>query len=327
MENCRKVALNGRGAQYILKSMVLQYETYPYSPVLGWSISRFETFDKCKRCYFYTYYGKFATAVAPYKIQQLKALTSVPLEVGHVVHDVIEAFLTRLQKSDSNIDEQRFYDFARRKTEHYFATKTFMETYYKQRAAIDIEEAIKKIHGCLENFLGSSCYSWIFMKAMTNKNNWMIEPPGYGETRVDGLKAYCKMDFLFPVDGTVNILDWKTGIKNTFKHTNQLKGYAVAAHNNFGIPIRDIFPKIVYLYPNFDELEIALTDGELQDFFKVIKDQTNQMYGFLSDVGRNVPLSIDKFVMTPSPSLCQQCCFQELCFPAGLPHQTYSGEL
>lgn len=102
--------------------MNLTYQTYPFTPTLGWSISRFEMFDKCKRQYFFNYYAKFAKGIPPYKVAQLKALTSVPLEIGNVVHDIIEAFLRRLQKSDSDIDEKRFIDFAKQKTDHYFAT-------------------------------------------------------------------------------------------------------------------------------------------------------------------------------------------------------------
>ena len=101
--------------------MVLKYPSYEFTPVLGWSISRYEVFDKCKRQYFYTYYPKHVPGVPFYKMAALKDLTSVPLEIGNVVHDILEAFLRRLQKSDSNIDENRFLEFAREKTDEYFS--------------------------------------------------------------------------------------------------------------------------------------------------------------------------------------------------------------
>ena len=75
----------------------------------------------------------------------LKDLTSVPLEIGNVVHDVLEAFLRRLQKSDSDIDENRFLEFAREKTDEYFSQKTFIETYYGSQKSIDRDEAFGKI--------------------------------------------------------------------------------------------------------------------------------------------------------------------------------------
>jgi hypothetical protein len=294
--------------------MVMQYKTYPFTPALGWSISRYETFDKCKRQYYYTYYSKFAAGVPQYKIAQLKNLTSVPLEIGNVVHDVIEAFLKRLQKSDSDIDESRFLLFARQKTDHYFSTKTFIETYYGSGASLDREEAFAKISRCLENFMGSPIYNWLFMKAITNKENWMIEPPGYGETRLNGSKAYCKMDFLFPVDNDIYILDWKTGAKDTYKHSHQLIGYAAAAGNNFNIPWNTIFPKIIYLYPEFDEFELSLKEDDFASFYRQVKEQTEEMQACCTDAQNNVPRPIEGFPQAPSKAICKFCNFQELCF-------------
>jgi len=292
----------------------LQYPSYNFTPILGWSISRFELFDKCKRQYYYTYYSKFAQEIPQYKLTQLKNLTSVPLEIGNVVHDVIEAFLWRLQKSDSDIDENRFFQYARQKADEYFTAKTFIETYYGSIQSIDTQQALDKISKCLDNFIKSPVYTWIFMKAITNRNNWMIEPPGYGETRLDGLKAYCKMDFLFPVDDDIYILDWKTGGKDTHKHTQQLIGYAAAASSNFGIQWNTIFPKIVYLFPEFQEFELTLKNDDFSVFFTKVKEQTKCMQSFCSNVEKNIPLPLSEFPATPSPNMCRYCNFQELCF-------------
>ncbi|MHC4407229.1 MAG: PD-(D/E)XK nuclease family protein, partial [Planctomycetota bacterium] len=135
--------------------MVLKYDKYEYTPVLGWSASRYETFDKCSRMYYYHYYGKYVTDVPPYKMRQLKELTSVPLEIGHVVHDVMEAFLRRLQKDVSNIDERRFFHYAREQTRKYFSRKTFLEMYYHQLSSLDIDAAHERIGTCLQNFIDS----------------------------------------------------------------------------------------------------------------------------------------------------------------------------
>ncbi|MBD3345335.1 MAG: hypothetical protein GF401_09765 [Chitinivibrionales bacterium] len=299
--------------------MILKYETYKYSPVLGWSISRYETFDKCKRMYFYTYYSKFVPDIPLYKIKQLKALTSSPLEIGNVVHDIIEAFLRRLQADDSSIDEGRFFEYAKKKAEEYFSTKTLLEVYYGHGRKVSVADAQKKIEQCLTNLLKSPIYNWIYMKALTNKNNWMIEPPGYGETRLNDLKAYCKMDFLFPVEDDIYILDWKTGQKDAYKHSNQLIGYAAAASSNFQLQWNRIFPKIIYLYPEFSEFELKLSERELHAFFETVQQQTKEMQSYCCNVEQNIPLPIDNFPQSPSPSVCKYCNFQELCFPERKP--------
>jgi hypothetical protein len=218
-----------------------------------------------------------------------------------------------LQKSDSSINEEKFFKFADDKLREYFSQKTFIELYYKQSESIGIDAASEKVKTCLGNFINSSCYSWIHMKAINNRIGWMIEPPGYGETRLDGMKAYCKMDFLFPVEDEVYILDWKTGAKDEAKHASQLMGYAVAANSNFSIPWNKIYPKIVYLYPQYDELEITFGESELEGFFETIRQQIKEMLAFCKDTDQNIPLDISEFAPSPGGGICRNCKFQELC--------------
>jgi len=296
-----------------METIQLEFPAYPFTPALGWSISRFEVFDKCKRQYFYQYYSKYVPNVPQYKMAKLKELTSVPLEVGNAVHDCMEALLRRLQKSDSKIDEERFFKFADEKLREYFSKKTFIETYYGGVETLDIAAASEKARTCLANFLNSPCWNWICMKAMTNRTGWMIEPPGYGETRIEGMKVYCKMDFLFPVGDEVYILDWKTGAKDQAKHGSQLMGYAAAANSNFSIPWNRIFPKIIYLYPQYDELEVEFSQFDLNSFFWTIRSQTEQMRLLCMDPEQNIPLNISEFFSSPSPGLCRNCKFQEVC--------------
>ena len=296
-----------------MQTIQLEFPSYAFTPILGWSISRFEVFDKCRRQYFYQYYPKYVPNVPYYKMSKLKELTSAPLEIGNAVHDCMEALLRRLQQSDSKVDEERFFKFADGKLKEYFAKKTFIETYYGGAETLDAAAASEKVKACLDNFLNSPCCSWLYMKAITNRTGWMIEPPGYGETRLDGMKAYCKMDFLFPVEGEVYILDWKTGAKDPAKHGAQLMGYSVAASGNFSIPWNRIFPKIVYLYPRYDELEITFGEEDLQGFVQTIRDQTELMYSYCVDVEQNIPKDISEFAPSPSPAQCRNCKFQELC--------------
>jgi hypothetical protein len=297
------------------ESIELKYPEYQFTPILGWSISRYEVFDKCRRQYFYQYYPKYVTDAPQYKVSKLKGLTSAPLEIGNAVHDCMEALLNRLRKSDSRVDEDKFFRFADDKLKEYFSTKSFIEIYYKQEEALDVDAAGEKVRACLSNFINSPCYSWLCMKAMTNRTGWMIEPAGYGETRLGGMKAYCKMDFLFPVGEEVYILDWKTGAKDHAKHSAQLMGYAAAASSNFSVPWNRIFPKIVYLYPQYDEFEITIGEAGLAGFLQTIREQTEAMYALCRDVGQNVPLDMSEFEKSPSPNMCRNCRFQELCGP------------
>jgi ATP-dependent helicase/DNAse subunit B len=72
---------------------------FPYTNILGWSVSRYDVFNNCKRQYFYSYYPKFDKENSLEKITQLKSLTSFALEVGNIAHDVIRDLLFRTSKN------------------------------------------------------------------------------------------------------------------------------------------------------------------------------------------------------------------------------------
>lgn len=296
--------------------MKITFQNYPFTPILGWSSSRYELFSKCKRQYFYTYYAKYDTSTPLEKLKALKELTSVPLEIGNVIHHVIEGFLRRLQKSDAQIDESRFLSYAENLCDQKFDEKTFLEEYYGHVQQVDRTTAKARIRQTLTNFIQSPTYSWIWMKALGNKENWMIEPGGYGETRIDGMKAYCKMDFLFPVGDELYILDWKTGKANHDKHSKQLMGYALAAKVVAPeVPASAIIPKIVYMNPEISEWQVNLTENNLAAFKQSVKEQTDEMYTFCQNVEDNIPKPIEAFSKCAHKGICKHCPYQEVCNP------------
>jgi hypothetical protein len=94
-----------------------------------------------------------------------------------------------------------------------------------------------------------------------------------------------------------------------------LIGYATAAGSNFDIPIDTIFPRIVYLHPSFEELELSLHPNTIEEFFEKVRTETQQMHDYCADPEDNIPKPIEQFPASPSPSLCRHCNYQELCFP------------
>ena len=45
---------------------------FVFSPKLGWSVSRYNLFETCKRQYYYNYYAKYDTEYPTQKILALK---------------------------------------------------------------------------------------------------------------------------------------------------------------------------------------------------------------------------------------------------------------
>lgn len=238
---------------------------FDYTQILGWSLSRYERFLLCKRQYYYEYYGDYDKEYPKEKITFLEGLTSIPLEVGSIVHDVIRVLLERLLKTQKAIDIKRFWDFTNRKTIEICQKKTFSEVYYKEVDRIDTNELFKDIQNTLQRFLESPRFNWLIKKAISSKERWLIEPSGYGEARLNGMKVYCKVDFLFPLNDEIYIIDWKTGKRSIEKHKKQLLGYVSWASYHLKKDPAKIVPIIVYLRPSYDELLMRFNEYDLQD--------------------------------------------------------------
>ncbi|MFC1501177.1 PD-(D/E)XK nuclease family protein [Elusimicrobiota bacterium] len=290
-----------------------QIKKFSYTDILGWSVSRHDKFMLCRRQYYYDYYAKYDTEYGRLKIDSLKKMTSIPLEIGNIVHDVIKVFLERLLKTEKAIDKTKFLKYAEEKTNEYCKSKTFSEVYYKAIPSLDIKLLFEKVELILNNLINSKRYNWIIDKAIENKRGWVIEPPGYGETRINDLKAYCKVDFLFPVENKIYILDWKTGKKDEIKHKKQLVGYSLWASYHFGKKPEDIVPIDVYMKPVYEEMQIEVTGADIEKFSNTVKEETKAMYEFCDNIEKNIPKGKDKFEQTQNLSICNYCNYRELC--------------
>ncbi|MDR1952595.1 MAG: PD-(D/E)XK nuclease family protein [Elusimicrobiota bacterium] len=288
----------------------MELKTFEFSKELGWSVSRYDRFLNCKRQYFYDYYGRFDPEIPFEKIIFLKKMTSKPLEIGNIVHDTIRDTLRRYQKTPKPINKEKFYDYVHKMTLDY-CQKTFSESYYGSDL-ISPEEIFERVKIISDNFLNSKRFQWIIDNALKTSSQWVIEPEGYGEMRIDEYKAHCKVDFLFPVDDKIYILDWKTGAQSLKKHKRQLVGYSLWANYHFNKPVKDIVPIIVYLYPQYQEQGIEVDDKIVADFAAQVKEEIENMRSYLVNVEDNIPKDKKEFPPTPN-RLCAYCNYRELC--------------
>jgi len=288
-------------------------EKFEYTPILGWSISRYDKFKLCQRQYFYTYYPKFDSEYSEYKIKELKVLTSIPLAVGIVTHDIIAKLLERLIKSERKINKERFLDYAKKEIEEYCKHNKFSEVYYKEIEKVSKEDLFQSIKKNLENLLNSERFNWIREKAAKNKHKWIIEPPGYGEFRLDGMKIYCKVDALFPFDEKTYIIDWKTGKEDRKKHDKQLTGYVCWASYHFKNKPENFSAISAYLHPTYREKEMQFKNYEIENFIHTVQKETEEMHSFCEDVSENIPIPKENFKKTTNEKICNYCNFREIC--------------
>jgi hypothetical protein len=237
----------------------------------------------------------------------------MPLEIGYIVHHTISTILNRLIKSNSDIDQQLFRNFVERKTARSCGSRPFFEVYYAEKEEVTADDILPVINECLLSFLESERFEWLKANQTTENCEWLIEPSRYGEVRIDGLKAYCRVDYLFSTDGRILILDWKTGKKDLERHTKQLTGYCAWAVNHFDIVPPNIEAIIAYLRPSYEEIELTPVDSDLANFAAMVRSETEEMYAFCRDIEQNEPIEKESFLMTDHLGICKYCNFKELC--------------
>ena len=153
-----------------------EVERFPFTRILGWSMSRYNGFSLCKRRYYYQYYAKHDPEIPRQRIDYLKALTSVPLEIGVVVHHVIKALLNRLQRTREEIDQEKFFEYARRSTSEHIERKVFSEVYYRDVDEIETGDLFPTVQECLQNLLSSDRFTWLTQEAVSSNTSQQIGP-------------------------------------------------------------------------------------------------------------------------------------------------------
>jgi hypothetical protein len=292
-----------------------QIKQFPFTSILGWSNTRYETFSICKRRYFYQYYAKYDPDLSRREIDRFKNLVSIPLEIGSIVHQVFEVLLFRLRQTPEAINQNKFLDFALRTVDNRLKEAVFDEVVYGALPQVTQEDLFPKVELCLQNFLESSRFEWLTQVAIETSEDWIIDPPGYGESRMGDMKVYFKVDFLFPIDEVYYIIDWKTGKQDPEKHRKQLLGYTTWAAYHFSLDPDTVRPTIAYLQPDYEEVDEVFQAADLVSFEFQIQAESEEMYAYCRDVERNLPLEKVEFPQIDDERICEYCNYRGICFP------------
>ena len=239
----------------------------------SWSYSRHNTFQECKKRYWYTYYGSWEgwpktpwdarTSIDPlasylYIIKQMRAL---PLFVGSTVHETIEHTLQHktyakpqkdtliakaLKRFDEGILASTHEEWRKSPKKHL----NLFEHYYKIPITDDnLEEAKQKIITCITNWYESPIAAMLFDE---RARRICVE-----EMHTFQLAEIHKI--IVVIDLAINwknnseditiLFDWKTG-KKSQKTDEQLFAYALFASKVWKINIERLILTPFYLLPN-----------------------------------------------------------------------------
>jgi hypothetical protein len=293
----------------------------------SWSRSRDNTFQDCRRQYFYRYYGSWGgwEAAAPPELRRiyiLKQLASRHMWAGRIVHDAIEMAL-QIYRDGHDVPVEPFIRDAieRMRTEwrssragrYRESPKTL--ALFEHEYAVDLKpeawQALSRnVSTCLRNFFTLPLLAGI---RKTPPEHWSIE---HWSKVLDfeGTPLWIAPDFGFwTEDGRLALVDWKTGGANTEGTSFQLGCYALYAQEMLGVK-----PAQVDLYEaNLREPKVTpiqWDDERLETIRGQLRLSIRSMKAYLADPAANVAVMTD-FERTEELRICRWCNFRAICRP------------
>lgn len=305
----------------------------------SWSASRANTFNGCRRQYFYNYYcsweGWYKNA-DPFRRQCyiLKNMTSLPMFIGSIVHDVIELQLKDFKDLWDKIidtDTKKPIPYSNPTVEQLYErallelTKGFnqslgtewkdnpkkvirlIEHHREEDVTANVRDEFKrKAFNCLTNFCD------LFPKLFpSHEKVELLELEDFQSFELNsGEEVKVKLDLGVKINGRVLLLDWKTGKRNDAVE-DQMSVYAMYAMKKFGFKINEIKCMPVYL----DETpckteEMTITMKHINNVLKKIRKDSAEMLPLHS---AGLELNQSKFPVTKQKWRCDYCNFASIC--------------
>jgi hypothetical protein len=282
----------------------------------SWSVSRHDTFQSCRRRYYYSYY---AAALDP-EIHRLKKLSALPLWAGSVVHETIESFL----KTRDALPSPEEQDAMVRATVHEVMLAHWRESeagpdgfrLFEHEYGTPIEQEDKRlVVNTVMRSLRAFFRSDTLGEALAVGRGQWLTVEDLASFEVGEATILLRMDLAYRTrDGRVVIVDWKTGRGEGRFAEVQLAGYALyAARQGWVEEPEEIETELAYLaIPRYVRRKVDRRKLEAARAF--IEKSARSMKALLVDPAAN-RARLEDFPMIDRPRVCRRCNFRRLCFP------------
>jgi hypothetical protein len=282
----------------------------------SWSVSRHDSFNTCRRRYFYAYY---ASQEDP-EIQRLKKLSALPLWAGSVVHETIESILKTYDRIPDPTEQEALIRAAvhsrmltewRESEAGSLRFRLFEHEYQMPVEPEDKKVLVGTVMRSLRNFFKSDLLRQVYA---AGRERW-LSLEDLVSFEVAGVPVFLRMDLAYrDAEGRVVIVDWKTGRGEGRFNEVQLAGYALyAAEQGWVGSPEELRTQLAYLaVPRY---VIRSVDArKLEHARSFIRKSSSNMKALLLDPLLNVA-RLEDFPMIERPQVCRRCNFRRLCFP------------
>lgn len=289
----------------------------------AWSFSRAQTFDACKRRYWFRHYAHWGgwNDDAPELARRayfFSKMTSLRMLLGTAVHETI-ADVVRARRS-GRTPRSPFEQARSRMNDAWLASKQERwRTVGPKRApplwehhyGIPVEPALfaelrEQAERCLRNFLEGPLHLEIAragpdaVRAVDK-----LEP-----TTIGGVDCFVAPDLVFDRGEELWLVDWKTGGERE-EHDLQLRLYAEHARQKWGVPPERMRAFDVMLSSG-RQVEARIDEAGLGAAAEAVRASAGRMLALLADRERNEARREDH-PPTTDVRECRRCFFREIC--------------
>jgi RecB family exonuclease len=286
-------------------------------PQWSWSFSRQQTFETCRRMYYYQYYGshngwEFSAPPEAAQAYRLKKLLNLYTTLGDAVHQAAQLAVERLALGRALPKAEETEEYIRQKLRNVWRWSVtgrdqfiqkpnqipmLHEFYYGSGPAQDVVDRInERITSCAQNLAQSTT-----LQAIAVGDGEVLACEQFDTFLLYDTPVYAVPDLVYrQSDGTLLIVDWKTGRQDE-QNVDQVALYGLFTHEKYGVRIEDITVRLEYLETG-SVLELSLTEEMLNTVRDRAETGMEEMRSYLDDIelNRAKPKAIE--------SLTDKCC-------------------
>lgn len=294
----------------------------------AWSVSRYKTFQRCRRKYYFHYYGYWNgwSPTAPPRVRtiyMLKKLISRQSWVGQHVHQSIQSALEALRAGrEPPSHEYLSQDMLKIMREEFKSSRAwkyredpktivglFEHEYDVPVTDAQWKELADRAAQCLRAFYELPIFSRL--KALSPEDYLVIET--LLSLNVHNVPIQVKLDLAYRDGDSAIVCDWETGeSESEQEHRLQAACYALAVTLKWPYSAENVKTCMVYL-PSGRIEEHAATAELMEETRNFIHESADEMLFPLTDPEHNLAEDEEAFDMTDDPRICKVCNFMKVC--------------
>ncbi|NLJ73750.1 MAG: PD-(D/E)XK nuclease family protein [Firmicutes bacterium] len=299
-------------------------------PQWSWSFSRQQTFDACRRRYYYQYYGshngwEFSAPQEAALAYRLKKLGNLYTALGDGVHQTAEQIVRMVRRGDSVPSVEEIEEMIRehlrvvwrssRDQRELFLSRPnrvpmLHEFYYGRGPS---EEVVNLINTRASQCAHALAHS-VSLQELGAEGTTFVGSEQFDTFELYGTAVYAVPDLLYYLgDEEWVIVDWKTG-EQSKDDQDQVSLYALYVMAKYGVSVEKIKARLEYLSSG-SSIEMQFSEEILGRIKEDAQRGMEQMQCLLSDKDLNKAQPISQFPLTSERYRCRMCNYLELCRP------------